>query len=336
MTFWIILAILCLFAVLFTVWPLWKSAHRLTPLVATVTVCTVALAAGLYDYLGSPGVPSGRGTETQHSMQEAIAALQSRLDENPDDVEGWKLLGRSYMSRGDFAAAVTAYENAVDLETGQNAQTMVDLAAALLNRDGPQADGRTASLLDSALALEPNNPGALFYSGIVAADRGDTDTAAARWEVLLGLNPPANIRPILEQRLAEWRGEPVAATPRPAADSVPADAIFSARVALSDDALDAMTSDATVFIIARDPAAPSPPIAVMRRSVSQLPAVVSFTDADSMMAGRTLSAFGEIEVLARVSLSGSPAAQSGDWFASQVLRPADSNAVSLTIDKQVP
>jgi hypothetical protein len=55
-----------------------------------------------------------------------------------------------------------------------------------------------------------------------------------------------------------------------------------------------------------------------------------------MVAGRDLSGFAEIELLVRVSLSGGPAAKSGDWFGSMLVRPAESNSVSLTIDQQVP
>jgi cytochrome c-type biogenesis protein CcmH len=127
---------------------------------------------------------------------------------------------------------------------------------------------------------------------------------------------------------------PVASAP--AAADIPDDAVVSARVSLSQEAIAAIAVDANVFIIARDPAAPSPPIAVARRKVSELPAIVSLTDAQSMVEGRNLSAFAEIELLARVSLSGGPAAASGDWFGSLLVRPAENNSVSVTIDQQVP
>ena len=70
--------------------------------------------------------------------------------------------------------------------------------------------------------------------------------------------------------------------------------------------------------------------------LSELPTVVWLTDAESMVAGRNLSAFAEIELLARVSLSGGPAAQSGDWFGSMIVRPAENDSVFLTIDQEVP
>ncbi len=345
MTFWLILIVLCLLAVGFAVWPLWRDSHRLTPLIATLVVFTVALSAGLYDTIGSPGVPSGAGSADNRDnlpgMDEAIVSLQARLAENPDDIAGWKMLGRTQMAMGDYAGAVDTYEKVLGMEDGKVAQTMVDLAMALVNRDQTSIAGRTASLIESALALEPNNQPALFYSGIAAAERGDTETAALRWKILLGLNPPDNVRPILEQRIAEWTGEapppPTAAPVAAAANEEPAvDAVVAAQVSLSSEASSAIGVDANVFIIARDPAAPSPPIAVVRRKVSDLPAMVSLTDANSMVAGRNLSMFAEVEVLARVSLSGTPGAASGDWFGSMLVRPAENNSISLTIDQQVP
>ena len=348
MTFWTIVVVFCLVAVLFAVWPLYRESHRLTPLLATVIVFTVGLATIMYDQVGSPGVPSGRsiaggggGGEDLPGMDEVVTSLKARLAENPDDIAGWKMLARTQLTLRDYAGAAETYERAMELEEGKDPQTMIDLAVAILNRDGTAIEGRPASLIDNALALDPNNPAALFYSGLGAANRGDTETAAARWEILLGLNPPENIRGIIEQRLAEWRGEPMpsqaASVQAPPEAEAPAnDAVISAQVSLSDEARAAITGDANVFVIARDPAAPSPPIAVSRHRVSDLPALVSLSDAQSMVAGRNLSMFAEIELLARVSLSGSPGAASGDWFGSLVVRPAETDVVGLTINKQVP
>ncbi|MBT8086523.1 MAG: hypothetical protein KJO46_00745 [Gammaproteobacteria bacterium] len=355
MTFWIIVALLCLLAVLFGVWPLWKAQRRLTPMLAGIVVFTVALSAGLYNQIGEPNLPSGRaGGDNLPDMDAVMVALQERLKENPDDINGWKMLARSSMTLRQFDTAVSAYEKAMALEDSRNAQTMVDLALALLSRDQTPIEGRSAALIDSALALEPNNPAALFYSGAAAAERGDTDLAASRWEILLGLSPPPEIRSILEQRIAEWRGEPVPPVAASPTDELPADhpaiadtsaeapavtdpdAVVTARLALSPDAMQAIAADANVFVIARDPAQPSPPIAVSRLRLSELPTVVSLGDAQSMVEGRSLSGFEEFELLARVSLSGSPAARTGDWFGSLIVRPADSNSVFLAIDQQVP
>lgn len=341
--FWWILIVLCLLAVVFAVWPLWRESRRLTPLMAAVIVLSVALSAGLYDHLGRPGVPSGRSgaggsaNEELPGMQEAVVSLEARLAADPNDIPGWKMLGRTQLTLGNYAGAADAYERAMALEEGKDAQTMIDLAIAIMNRDQSPIEGRVLSLVESALALDPNNPAARFYSGVAAADSGDTDTAAEHWEILLGLNPPENIRPILEQRIAEWRGEaPPAAVPAVAPTPVDDGVVVAAQVSLSDEALAAMPANANVFVIARDPAAPTPPVAVSRLALADLPTEVSLTDANSMVEGRNLSGFAEIELLARVSLSGSPAAATGDWFGSMIVRPAENRSVSLTIDQQVP
>lgn len=342
MTFWIVLVVLCLVAVVFGVWPLYRESRRLTPLLAAVIVFTVALSVGLYNHIGSPDVQSaGAHSEALPDMESVMASLVQRLDKNPDDINGWKMLARSHMTLKRFDDAVPAYERAMKLEDGQNAQTLVDLALAILSRDGAAIEGRTAALIESALALEPNNPAALFYSGVASANRGDTDLAATRWEILLGLNPPAEIRTILEQRIAEWRGEPMESTPAPPAAAAQeattnADAVVTARISLSETAISTITADANVFVIARDPAQPTPPIAVSRIRLSELPTVVALGDAQSMVAGRSLSGFEEFELLARVSVSGSPAETSGDWFGTLIVRPADKNSVFLAIDQQVP
>lgn len=347
MTFWIILVVLCLLAIVFAGWPLWRESHKLTPLLATVIVFTVALSVGLYDHIGSPGVSSGRSGSSASSddlpgMDEAVSSLKARLSNNPDDIEGWKMLARTQMMTRDYSGAADALETAMELEGGQVAQTLVDLSLAILSRDNTPIEGRTKSLIDGALALEPTNQAALFYSGVAAANRGDTDTAAGYWETLLTLNPPDDIRGLLEQRVAQWRGEippgdSVAAQPVVPEDAAAtSDAVISVRVAMSDETMAAMTGDASIFVIARDPAAPSPPIAVSRLRVSELPTVVDMDDAQSMVAGRELSAFQEVEVIARISLSGGPGAKSGDWFGSRIIRPGENNAVSITIDQQVP
>ena len=137
---------------------------------------------------------------------------------------------------------------------------------------------------------------------------------------------------------------PAAAEPAPApAEAAPAaapasdgDYVVSAAVSVSAAAAAALPAEAIVFVIARDPGQPSPPIAVKRLRLSELPARIDLADGDSMMAGRQLSGFAEVELVARVSLSGGPAQQSGDWFGSAIVKPEESPRVAVAIDQQVP
>jgi len=340
MTLWALFVLMSLVAIGFVIWPLGKDLLRHTLLTGACIVLISASAAALYSVVGSPGVPSGAGKQPdiesgaaqQLEIARMVESLAERLQTQTDDVDGWKMLGRSYMTLGNYAGAAEAYDRAIQLESAQNAQTLVAYGVALIEGNGRQVLPQAVSAFENALALEPNNPEALFWGGIGAFNSGNPDLAADRWELLLGTNPPADVRSMLQQRIAVWRGEeiPVEAAPSPARSGV-----VVANVSVSDEARASLPIDASIFIIARDPAQPSPPIAVTRRSLSELPFAVELGDRESMIPGRNLSAFAEFEMIARVSVSGSPGAQSGDWFAAQIVRPAESSEVDLLINEQV-
>ena len=354
MSLWIAFVMMSLVATLFVVVPLYRNQRRLSPAIVGSVVLVVALSAGLYAQQGSPNLPSvagGASSESLPGIDDVVVALAERLEREPNDLEGGKMLGRSNMSLQDFDGAVRAFERANDLEASQNAQTLVELGEALLARDAARIEGRIANLFESALALEPENATALFYGGIGALNAGNRELAAQRWETLLTLNPPPEIRQVLTMRIAEWRGEPPPATssvsgaaPSPAASTTPTtqgpgekdDFVISASLSLSAPAARALPADAVVFVIARDPAQPSPPIAVTRRRIADLPSTVALSDGDSMIEGRSLSGFEQFELIARVSRSGQPRQQSGDWFGSQIVRPAENARIELAIDQQVP
>lgn len=346
---WLTLGVMSFAGVVFTVWPFLRDNSRNFGVVAAAVLFVVASSAGLYSMIGSPGLENERlshGGGQGGDMLEVVESLAQRLESNPDDLNGWRMLGRSYMELNDYRRAVAAFERVVELEDGQSAQGLVELGEAVLAAEGGQTmPPRAMSLFENALAVEPNNQAALFWGGLTAVNRGETDVAADRWERLLGTNPPADIRNVIEQRIAEWRGgEPApamaAAEPAPAepaaATAPPAEgAIVSASIALSDAAQSALPPDAIVFVIARDPAQPSPPIAVTRRRLAELPAVVHLGDGESMVAGRALSGFEEFELVARVSLSGQPVSQPGDWFGSVIVKPAENGSIALSIDTPV-
>jgi cytochrome c-type biogenesis protein CcmH len=351
--FWLTLGVMSFAGVVFAVWPFLRDNSRNFGVVAAAVLFVVASSAGLYSAIGSPGLENERlshGGGPGGDMLEVVEALALRLESNPDDLGGWRMLGRSYMSLNDYRRAVAAFERVVELEDGQTAQGLVELGEAVLAAEGGQTmPPRAMSLFENALAVEPNNQAALFWGGLTAFNRGDAEVAADRWERLLGTNPPDDIRNVIQQRIAEWRGETpapaVAATEPPTAEqpAQPAPepaplaegAIVSASIALSDAAQSALPPDAIVFVIARDPAQPSPPIAVTRRRLAELPAVVQLGDRESMVAGRELSGFDEFELVARVSLSGQPVSQPGDWFGSVIVKPAENGSIALSIDTPV-
>lgn len=328
--FWLIIGLMLASAILFVAAPLFRSERRLTATIIVASLAIAGISAGLYTRIGTPDAELAASGAVS-DVDEMVTSLAARLKENPDDLSGWKMLGRSQLQLGNFQAAVDAYEEAVRL-TGQDAQTLADLGEAVLLTDASSLNGRAGDLFENALAIAPNNPKALFYSGMAAVERGDNELGATRWEALLATSPPENIVGILRQRIAELRGE----APLPAsAVAQPTGPVVSVVVSLGATAVAAGLADATVFIIARDPAQPSPPIAAVRRRLSELPATVDISDADAMIPGRVPSAFRQLELVARVSGSGQPIAQPGDWFGRQLVETPAADVVKITIDQQV-
>lgn len=335
--FWLISGVMLAAAALFVAVPLYRREKKLSATSVASVVLVTALSAALYSQIGTPGLDSGRGENVAGEapdIQQMVNSLAARLQENPEDLAGWKMLGRSYLQLQNFPGAVAAFEKAVEMESAQNGQTLADLGEAVLMTDQSTLLGRAGQLFENALALTPDNPKALFYSGMAAVQRGDNALAAERWEALLATSPPENVQNILRQRIAELRGEtqaPVA----PVAVEQPG-AVVDVVVSLGSAATQANLPDTTVFIIARDPNQPSPPIAAVRRRLSELPATIAIGDSDAMIPGRVPSGFANLEIVARVSLSGQPVAQPGDWYGQQQVTTATSDTVEIVINQQVP
>ena len=332
--FWIISGAMLAAAVLIVALPLYRAEKKLSR-TSMISIVTVAAVAGfMYSQIGTPN--PDLQTQESASVDDMITSLAARLQENPDDLDGWKMLGRSYFQMQNYPGAIAALEKAVQIEGSENGTTLADLGEAILMSDPQTILGRAGQLFENALALEPSNPKALFYSGMAAVQRGNNELAANRWEALLATSPPPNVQEILRQRIAELRGEtlqPQAPVQEPVEASV--DGVII-NVSLGASASAAGLPDATVYIIARDPNQPAPPVAAVRRRVSELPAAVSISDADAMIAGRVPSGFAQLEIIARVSLTGQPVAQPGDWFGQQVIDTAATEPVPIIIDQQVP
>ena len=318
-------------AVLAIAIPLYRTEKKLTTTSGLTILGVTAVASLLYMQIGTPNIKSN--PDSMPNINEMVATLALRLEGAPEDVNGWKMLGRSYLQLQNFGGAVEAYEKAVALEFGGNSQTLADLGEAVFLSDEISLSGRAGQLFEQAIAITPNNPKALFYSGMAAAQRGNNLLAAERWEALLATSPPTEIETILREQIEILR-EPGEVYVEPATGK-PEISGITVDISLGDAAAQEKLQNAPIFIIARDPSQPSPPIAVVRRQLSQLPMRVSITDSDSMMPGRSISGFSEIEIVARISFTGSPMAQPGDWFGEQTIEMEDGQGVQIIINKKV-
>jgi len=329
---WIAFGIMLLVAALVVAWPLYREEQRLTGRTALAIVSVLALSAGIYSEIGRPDAQVV--VNETNSVDEMVESLARRLVTDTDDVDGWKMLARSYAQLRRYAEASSAYQRVAELENYTDGQTLVDFGEAMMMNDSGALQGQAGDLFENALAIAPGNPKALFYGGIAAVDRGEPLVAADRWETLLATSPPPEIEGILQQRIAEWRG--IEASVALSVATPPTDVGLRISVQMDDAARESIGPDATVFVIARDPAQPAPPIAVVRRRAFELPFEVTLNDDNSMIPGRILSNFSNLELIVRASASGQPMAQSGDWFGSQIIDTSTTRSLDIIISRQVP
>jgi cytochrome c-type biogenesis protein CcmH len=129
--------------------------------------------------------------EQQAMIRSMVAGLAARLEESPEDLEGWRMLARSYGVLGERAKAAEAYGRAAALNP-DDPEAQLGYAAALIEAagaDGP-APPEAVAILEKVIAADPQNPDALYYLGDAAHRQGNATSAALYWQRLLVQLPP--------------------------------------------------------------------------------------------------------------------------------------------------
>jgi cytochrome c-type biogenesis protein CcmH len=298
----------------------------------------VALALGLavpifalavYLSVGNPGAlaPQADAGAAPHGMsaqqfQTLVTRLAERMKQNPEDTEGWMMLGRSYAVLGRFGDSSDAYAKAV-ARAPKDAQLLADYADALAMAQGRTLQGEPENILKRALAADPNNVKALVLAGTAAFDRNDRAGAVRYWERALSVLPAeSDMAQRVRASIEEARGPAQvarAAKPAPAQSSqapraAPAQgaASVSGVVSLDSRLAGKVAPDDTVFIFARAAEGPRMPLAILRRQGRDLPVQFTLDDSMAMAPQMKLSAFPKVVIGARVSKTANATASPGD------------------------
>ncbi len=265
-----------------------------------------------------PEVAAENHPDTGAQVEAMVAQLAARMEQNPDDMEGWLMLARSYRYLGRHAEAVMSFERALPmLET--NAQLMADYADTLAMATGGLLEGKAINYVMKALELDPVNTQSLWLAGTYHYDKGEFAEALAYWRRLKQAVPPgsqeanamtANIAEIeLRMKSAGLEIPAEEATPVVATK---APGVIAGTVRLHDSLLDRVSPDDTVFIFARAVDGPRMPLAIVRKKVSDLPANFILDESMAMMPAMSLSNYPDVIVGARISKTGNAQPQSGD------------------------
>ncbi len=151
------------------------------------------------------GGPQAEGPMTQERMEANVAALAKRLEQNPDDVQGWRMLARSYSTLEKHKEASDAYARATNLKT-DDADLWADYAFSLTMANGQQVQGKPLELVNKALQLDPDNPKALQLAGGAAYQAKNYQGAIEHWQRLLRTLPPdSELAQALSQKIEEAR-----------------------------------------------------------------------------------------------------------------------------------
>lgn len=296
-------------------------------------------AIGLYLLIGSPAAldpdqAAGEGGAHGISAQQIEALVQKlaeKMEKNPEDGEGWKMLGRSYSALGKHKAAAEAYAKASQ-RLPKDAQLLADYADALAMAQGRSLAGEPEKLVLRALDIDPANLKALALAGTAAYERKDFATAARYWERMLPhVEPDSENAQQIRSNIQEARslaGEKPA-TKAPASPPSAAGARLTGEVRLAPELKGKVSPDDTVFIFARAAQGPQLPLAVLRKQVRELPAAFTLDDSMSMSPDMSLSKFPTVVVGARISRSGSATPQPGDL--QGLTAPVKSNATGVTV-----
>ena len=282
------------------------------------------------------------------SPQTMVARLARKLEKDPQNLQGWLLLGRSYTQLQEFQLATRAYQRADRLAGGKNAEALIGEAEALARGDETELDRRAGRLIEQALAVDPNSGKALFFGAAVAMRRGALPLARERFTRLLALDPPDNIKPLLQkqidsidQQLAGGApagpgaaGAGPAGQPPVAAATDPA-AKVRINVTLAPTLAQSASGSSPLFVFVRDPQRPGPPLAVKRLD-SHFPQTVELTASDSMMPGRAIAAGQKVQVVARIARSGNPVGASGDPFGESAYLVGRDGLINIVIDHITP
>jgi cytochrome c-type biogenesis protein CcmH len=258
------------------------------------------------------------------------ARLAKRLAAQPDNLDGWLLLGHSYVTLEQFPLAVRAYQSADRLANGRNVEAIIGIAEGLLAQDFEQLRGSAGRLMERALLLEPNNPKALLYGAFAALSRGDSAIARERFTRMLALNPPPQIRDIIEKQLRVMDGTPAGPAGPPSDD-----ARVAVHVTLAPALAGKVPAGALLFVAARDPAQPGPPFAA-KRLPATFPVDVELSAADAMLESRRIATGQKLEVVARVALGGKPTATTGDPFGQVSYHVGKDGRLNIVIDRLAP
>lgn len=239
-------------------------------------------------------------------------ALRTRLANEGDDAVAWMLLGRIRMSQGVLEQAVAAFEQALQL-TPERVPLLLSYAQALILLGDDNSLARAGRAVARVLSRDAENADGLSLMALIAYEKGDLTEAASAWQILLRQVSPDDPRyAVIQQRLDELN-----------IDILPQGRQISVTLYV-DPALQQANPDASLFLFAKAAEGTALPLAVQRIPLPSGEQQLVLTEQMAMQPGWSLADADKVQVVARMSLSGTVEQRPGDiQTASDILSFAE-------------
>lgn len=217
------------------------AIDRLTTVAVAVAVPLAAFA--VYFHLGSPGYDdqpfAARPQTPQHAdapadIKNMVESLAKRMEQDPNNADGWALLARSYAVMERYEDAIAAYRRALKL-VDNDEQLAIDLAETMVQQAQGRVTQQAQAIFKEMLGYNPAIPRAVYYLALAEAQNGNFRGAIQGWTDLLAWSPPeAPWRGVVEEQIRRARedlgDESITFEPSEAAKTL-ARAVAAARAA---------------------------------------------------------------------------------------------------------
>ena len=318
------------------------AAKTEKPAIWTAVVLAVALplgSMGMYMWVGQPEALNPLALKTPDQVDpkdltKMAQTLAEKLQDKPDNLQGWVMLGRTYRTLENFDAALRAYDSALKLSADDDLK-LERIEVIAMQRQG-QFEGEPWNVIREVLQRDPQHFGALLTAGSASYAEGKFADALKYWEQArkpLDANNP-DLQG-LESAIATVR-ERLGMPPAKAAPAAASGLSVTGQVNLSASLKSKASPNDVVFIYATPANGDRMPLAIFKTTVSQLPFNFTLDDSTAMAPDRKLSAAGEVMVKVRVTKSGNAMPQSGDLSGSLGPVKVGAKGLKLEIKDQIP
>nr|WP_295831548.1 c-type cytochrome biogenesis protein CcmI [uncultured Azospirillum sp.] len=185
-------------------------------------------ALAVYGSVGRPDLPAqplaSRNLEQERggppkSVLAAMDKLKAQLAENPNDLQGWLILGQAYAKMGRNADAADALRHAVALNK-DDVEIQGLFGETLVSANDGMVPEEAVAAFDAVLAKEPKDPRARFFAALARFQAGDQQGALDRWSALMAESPAdAPWVPVVRDQIREaavaLNLDPAKVTPQP-------------------------------------------------------------------------------------------------------------------------